>query len=238
MKFIKRNQVIIYATALMLIVAGYLNFTTGISDKKSKTASVSAEIKDSNNINNTILNKDYDNKNINNENVSNEDISDENIKNENVNNENTDNSAVQSEIASTDNNIGDAQFVSANAVKEVNAKDENEYFSKSKLDRDTMYSQIIETYEKILNSSNSTETQKQSATEEIQKINNTKNSIMICENLIETKGFENSVIFVNDKNIDVIVKDKELTAQKVAQIQNILSREMKAKVENIHISSK
>ena len=61
---------------------------------------------------------------------------------------------------------------------------------------------------------------------------------MICENLIETKGFENSVIFVNDKNIDVIVKDKELTTQKVAQIQNIVSREMKAKVENIHISSK
>ena len=101
-----------------------------------------------------------------------------------------------------------------------------------------MYSQMLETYENILNSGNSTETQKQSATEEIKKINNTKNSIMICENLIETKGFESSVIFVNDKSINVVVKDSDLTTQKVAQIQNIISREMSAKVENIHISSK
>ena len=62
-----------------------------------------------------------------------------------------------------------------------------------------MYSQMIETYEKVLNSNNSSDAQKQSATEEIEKINNTKNSIMICENLIKTKGFENSVIFVNKK---------------------------------------
>lgn len=227
MKFIKRNQIIIYTTVLMLIVAGCLNFTTGI-EKKTKTASTSAETNDSNNTSSTISNKEYNNKNN----------SNENINKEKINNEDINNSAIQSEIACTDNNIGDAQFVSASSVKEVNTKTEDEYFSKSKLERNTMYSQIIETYEKILNSSNSTETQKQSATEEIQKINNAKNSIMICENLIETKGFENSVIFVNDKNIDVVVKDKELTAQKVAQIQNIVSREMKVKVENIHISSK
>lgn len=114
----------------------------------------------------------------------------------------------------------------------------DEYFSTSKLDRDTMYSQMLETYEKILNSNNSLETQKQSATEEIKKINDIKNKIMICENLIKTKGFENSVIFVNDDSISIIVKDEQLTTEKVAQIQNIISREMNAKIENIHISNK
>ena len=112
------------------------------------------------------------------------------------------------------------------------------YFSTSKLERDTMYSQMLETYENILNSSNSLETQKQSATEEIKKINDTKNSIMICENLIKTKGFENSIIFVNGESISIVVKDDQLTTEKVAQIQNIISREMNAKVENIHISNK
>ena len=101
-----------------------------------------------------------------------------------------------------------------------------------------MYSQMLETYENILNSSNSLETQKQSATEEIKKINDTKNSIMICENLIKTKGFEDSIIFVNGESISIVVKDNQLTAEKVAQIQNIISREMNAKVENIHISNK
>ena len=114
----------------------------------------------------------------------------------------------------------------------------NEYFIKSKLDRDTMYSQMIETYENILNSSNSLETQKQTATEEITKINETKNSIMICENLIETKGFQNCVIFVYGESVSVIINADELKQEEIAQIQNIVSRELNAKIENIHISMK
>ena len=164
-------------------------------------------------------------------------------------------------------NIGDAQLVSSNDIvneavnnttnNAENAKTENtssntvttsstttsttnnsDYFKTSKLERDTMYSQMIETYEKVLNSDNSLETQKQSATDEIKKINDTKNSIMICENLIQTKGFENSVVFVNGESVSVIIEASELSKEQVAQIQNIISREMNAKAENIHISNK
>lgn len=101
-----------------------------------------------------------------------------------------------------------------------------------------MYSQMLETYEKVLNSTNSLETQKQSATQEITKINETKNSIMVSENLLQTKGFENSVIFVNGDSISVIIGASELKKEEVAQIQNIIAREMKASIENIHISTK
>ena len=92
--------------------------------------------------------------------------------------------------------------------------------------------------EKVLNSTNSLETQKQSATEEIKKINDTKNSIMVCENLISTKGFTNNVIFVNGNSISVIIGVEELKQEEVAQIQNIISRELNAEIENIHISTK
>ena len=177
MKFMKKNQVVIYVIALRLIVAGYLNFTAD-GDFRSAVQTASSEEE---------LNK----------------------------------------MA----NIGDAQLVSSNVISD-------DYFSTSKLERDTMYSQMLETYEKVLNSNNSLETQKQSATDEIKKINDTKNSIMICENLIKTKGFENSVIFVNGDSVSIVVKDEQLTTEKVAQIQNIVSREMNTKVENIHISSK
>ena len=61
---------------------------------------------------------------------------------------------------------------------------------------------------------------------------------MICENLIKTKGFDNSVVFVNGDSISIIVEDEQLSPEEVAQIQNIISREMNAKVENIHISNK
>ena len=101
-----------------------------------------------------------------------------------------------------------------------------------------MYSQMIETYEKVLNSNNSLETQKQTATQEITKINQLKNSIMICENLLQTKGFEKNIIFVNDESISVIIGGEELKPEEVAQIQNIIARELKADIENIHISTK
>ena len=204
MKLFKKNQVIIYVIALMLVVAGYLNFTAN-GDLKSAVQTTSSE-----------------------------------------------------EELEQMANIGDAQLVSSNAVSYENntvesnkiddnnvistsndiSKDNKDYFLTSKLDRDTMYSQMLETYENILNSNNSLETQKQSASEEIKKINDVKNSIMICENLIKTKGFDDVVVFVNNESISVIVKDEQLDAEEVAKIQNIISREMNAKAENIHIASK
>ena len=61
---------------------------------------------------------------------------------------------------------------------------------------------------------------------------------MICENLIKTKGFENSIIFVNGESISVIIGATEIKTEEVAQIQNIIAREMNANIENIHISTK
>ena len=101
-----------------------------------------------------------------------------------------------------------------------------------------MYSQMIESYQNLLDNSNVGEEQKTVATQEITKINNIQNSIMICENLIKTKGIEDVVIFVNDKSISVIVKADKLENDTIAQIQNIIAREMDAEIENIHISNK
>jgi stage III sporulation protein AH len=137
-------------------------------------------------------------------------------------------------------NYGEAELVNSEPVKETIAPTEKPtyYFENSKLEREKMYSQTTETYQKMLESSNVTGEQKAIATNEIAKINAQKNSIMICENLILTKGFENVVIFVNEEQISVIIKAEKLQPEQVAQIQNIISREMKAKIENIHITSK
>ena len=234
MKFLKKNQVIIYVTALMLVVAGYMNFTAN-GDLKSAVQTASsdeeldkmANIGDAQLVSSNVISENQEN--ISNENIAKNENNNETLNSENTNTANAENS-----------NITNEDKVQSNTVEtstKVSSSDDN-YFSTSKLERDTMYSQMLETYENILNSSNSLETQKQSATEEIKKINDTKNSIMICENLIKTKGFENSIIFVNGESISIVVKDNQLTAEKVAQIQNIISREMNAKVENIHISNK
>ena len=237
MKFLKKNQVIIYVTALMLVVAGYMNFTAN-GDLKSavQTASSEEELDKMANIGDAqLVSSNVVSNNIVSENQ--ESISNVNDANSNgianIEKDNTTNTENNNNVT----NEGKNQNNIVETSTKVSNSDEN-YFSTSKLERDTMYSQMLETYENILNSSNSLETQKQSATEEIKKINDTKNSIMICENLIKTKGFEDSIIFVNGESISIVVKDNQLTAEKVAQIQNIISREMNAKVENIHISNK
>ena len=97
---------------------------------------------------------------------------------------------------------------------------------------------MIERYQKILENETVSETQKSIAQTEIQNINNTKNKIMICENLIKTKGIEDLVIFVNDKSISVVARADKLEQEQIAQIQNIIAREMQVEISNIHISNK
>lgn len=220
MKLLKKNQIIIYVIALMLVAAGYLNYTTTQGNNSVET-SMQMESDDMQlaNIGDAKL------------------VSSEEVIENSTNEENTINSNAEN-VENITNSMNVNNQTDTNTTVETSTNDTSDYFVKSKLERDTMYSQMLETYEKVLNSSNSLETQKQTATEEITKINNTKNSIMICENLIQTKGFENNIIFVNGESISVIVGAEEIKQEEVAQIQNIISREMNAQIENIHIATK
>lgn len=228
MKLFKKNQVIIYIIALMLMTAGYLNYTTNQQGDSVETSmkmeaddTQVADIGDAKLVNsNDVITNETQN------------TLEENNKNSTIDNNTT--NTIKNETVNTSSNSTNTE----NSTVETSSNNSNDYFTKSKLERDTMYSQMLETYEKVINSSNASETQKQSATQEITKINNIKNSIMICENLIKTKGFENSVVFVNGESISVIIGASELSKEQVAQVQNIISREMNAKIENIHIANK
>ena len=223
---LKKNQVIVYVIALMLVTAGYLNYTTNTAEQVSAQTAMEIEANDDMqiaNIGDATL-------------VSSEAVAENEMTENTTNTENTETNTTENEntnMTDTTNTTGNSEATATTATVTS-----DEYFTKSKLERDTMYSQMIESYENIVNSSNALETQKQSATEEIKKINDTKNSIMISENLISTKGFSNNIIFVNGDSISVIIGAGELTQEQVAQIQNIISREFSAEIENIHISTK
>lgn len=146
----------------------------------------------------------------------------QNENNNTINNENTNSVSTEEKITQTNAEITSNQ----------------EYFTSSRLERDTMYSQMLEAYQKIIDSKTSTEKQKSSAQEEIDKINKAKNAIMISENLIKTKGFEDVVIFSNDDSISVVINKEELEKEDIAQVQSIIAREMNSKIDNIHIMNK
>ena len=221
-KLLKKNQVVVYVIALMLVVAGYLNFTT--NNEQALETSLQME------------SDDMQIADIGDAKLAN---SDDVVTGSAENNERKEEEGKNQNNAENSNNENLTKENTTVQTSGTNIKEAGDYFVKSKLERDKMYSQMLETYENVLNSSNSLETQKQSATEEIKKINEIKNSIMVCENLISTKGFNNNIVFVNGESISVIIgSEQELIKEQVAQIQNIISRELKANIDNIHISNK
>ena len=232
-QILKKNQIIISVIAIMLIAAGYMNYTsnekqaleTAVLTDSEKYAGigdatlVSANVADNNDLVNNDETQNTDNEN--NDTSKNEDKKDE-IKSNEQNTETTEN-AVQNEI---------------NTSTTVTENSGNQYFAELRLERDKMYSQMLESYQKILSNSQISETQKEISENEIKKINDTRNAIMIAENLIKNKGFQDLIIFINGDSISIIVKAKELKEEQIAQIQYIISRELKGEIENIHISNK
>ena len=132
--------------------------------------------------------------------------------------------------------LGEATLVSSNEVVE-NVADENQtsentitenvqkdYFLEARMNRDSIYSESIETYEKLLESSSVTNDQKAIAQNEISNITNEKKTIQSTESLIKIKGFEDVVIFKNSDSVSVVVKSDVLLPEQVSQIQNIVER--------------
>lgn len=195
MKILKRNQIIILVTALMLVTAGYLNFKSTYNKAENVSSTVDLANSEQNIGDATLVNNDLD----------------------------YETPVPPPEVERST----DAKLVSS---------DKDYYFENSRLDRDKMYSQMLEAYQKMFEGDS--QEQKTMAAQEIAKINTTRNAIMICENLIKTKGINDLVIFVNDTQISVVIDSDELVTEKVAQIQNIISREMGADIANIHISKK
>lgn len=144
---------------------------------------------------------------------------------------------VNANVSTKEDIVPNDEFETADTNSDADA-DVDEYFSSTRLERETMYSQMLETYQKMVDSSEITNDQKAIAIQEINNITNQKNAIMIAENLIKNKNFEDVVILVSNNNASVIVKASNLNQDHIAQIQNIVCRELGFKTENINISQK
>ena len=219
MKKFKKSELAIYAISLMLVAAGYFNYTT-FEAKTEETYSEDVQDIDTEyaNVGDAVL------------------VSSNETQETNEDTTNTEANTENAETAST--NETNTQNTETVDTQNTNA-DVTDYYANSKLERDKMYAEMITNYENILNNTNASEAQKSIATQEIQKVNNTKNAIMICENLILTKGFNNCVIFINEQSVNVVVNVNDgLTTDKVAKVQNVISRELGTQIENIHITEK
>lgn len=218
MKIFKRNQLIVLVISLMLIAAGYLNFTSK-NDDVLPTSKVTAELGDAKLVSSIPIPSSDSEKDVN------------ELGNKDEENKKEEIAEAVSEEKNTVNNQDEN-------IEETAKVKEDAYFTNSKLERESMYSQMLETYQEIYNNSGATAEQRAEAINEMSKINSTKNAIMIAENLISAKGFEKVVVFSNTNSISVVVGKEELKPEEIAQIQNIVSRELDVTADLIHISTK
>ena len=224
MKILKKNkekfkQLFLSFLAFFLIGLGYFNWNL---DQKSNNLELSSNSNDINIGDVELVNsepvKEFENSIVTNTAiVSNVDLKSNIVENENNIKNNVENN--------TENNIYNNQ---------VN----DNYFEETKIQRDRMYSEMTETYQKLIDSEETPVDQKSIAVQEISNITKIKNGIMITENLIKNKGFENVVILVNSGKVNVVVKSQKLLPEQISQIQNIVERELEIQVSNISISNK
>lgn len=206
----KAKQIILSCIAILLMIIGYMNYSY---DNEKDEVDFAARDNDINLGDVQLVNSEPEfESNI--------------VPNEMIENAIVDNTIIDNENELKENNIIE------------NIKEEENYFTETKLERERMYSEMIETYQNIISNTMTPEDQKAIAAQEISNITNSKNKIMIAENLIKNKGFENVVVLVNNGNISVVVKSRNLNTEQVSKIQNIIQREFEVDVQNINISNK
>ena len=219
-RIFKKSQIIVISLAIIMMTIGYLNY--GSQTVKTVAEAESEENRSSDvQLVSSISTEDVDTNNMDRNNVE--------ISNSAVENTNSDN-------IKNGNNIGDSNTNTQNVNSNASSENSSDYFVNTRMERDKMYSQMIDTYQNIIDSTSISNEQKAIATEEINKITNIKNAIMIAENLIKSKGFEDVVILINDNSVNVIIKKSKLSTPEVSQIQNIISRELNTEIRRYSYS--
>jgi stage III sporulation protein AH len=238
---LKVKDISLVISAMVLVWVGYMNFSSS-SDSSLEFAKSSNSIGDVELVSSTEALVENGEESKNNAASQDEDsslqVSNENGKSESSGLvENDYKNEESSEKEDDDENEGDdeeketndddenSSLNSASIENVSNSSSSEKYFAELRLERDNMYSKSLETYQQIVDSGISND-QKAIAIQEIEKINTIQNEIKIAEELIKLKDFEDVIIYKNDNSVSVIVRCAALSNTQVAQIQNIVSREL------------
>ena len=215
-KIFQKNQIAITALAIMIAVAGYLNFTeqNTSSDGTKKTAG-SVETIDTMDI------SDGDSL-IKEKAKASKDVSKSLSKNSSEN-------AKETQTDASSETIGDAVLTQAQV---------SEYVAGARMEREQTHSKTKESLNEIINSTSVSEDAKKEAVDKLTELADIMEKESATEQLLASKGFEDAVIFVNDDSVSVVVKAEKLEQNQIAQIQNIVSRELNMDAGIIHISTK
>lgn len=230
---IKKNQMMITALAIMIAVAGYLNFAgTKVTDEE--IMSVNGEIT-TDDIGNLVLSSDdYDYTSF-------ADLSDEDLEQATGDIGSLDTDVTMSETGGVDEELaealaeeqmedvpGEAVFTSSGTVSAL---------SGAKLQKEQTRAQNKATLLEIINNTNISDTQKQEAVNSMISMTDIAEKETAAEILLDAKGFDDAIVSIDGDSVDVVVNTAELTEAQRAQIEDIVIRKTGVGAESIIIST-
>lgn len=189
----KRKQIVVLALILMIVVAGYLQYSY-------KQGSTSAD-KDSGKLGEAV----YVDNQVNNETLG------------------------QADQAGKDVKSDKKADVSASKLA-------NDFFTQARMDKEISRSKSNDSLKSITEDVNASKETRAEASGKMLALIDQSDKEMRIETLIKEKGFSDAVaLFADDGSIDIIVKTASLTNTQATQISDIVSRQAKIAIEEIHI---
>ena len=125
---------------------------------------------------------------------------------------------------------GAAVFVSANTA------DSSSYFAEAKLDREQSRAKQKDILNDMLENKNISQEQKDKCTESMMELQQRIEKETAAEAMIESKGFKEAYVRMDDDTVDVVVDKDKLTDAEVAQIEDIVKRKTGMETSKIRIS--
>ncbi|MEG0770800.1 MAG: SpoIIIAH-like family protein [Clostridia bacterium] len=114
-------------------------------------------------------------------------------------------------------------------------KTESEYFIKAKLNRKQTRDEAITTLKTLVDNSKSDKAVKDKASSEILSMSTAMEREGKIENLINSKGFENSLALVSSDSATIIIQKESLTDAEIVIIKDIVANETKLRASKISI---
>ncbi len=211
-RIFKKNQIIITTLAIMIAIAGYLNYSGRILGKK--TDAVSGD--------DTVLLTD----------AGTSAVSSDTYTDDYADIISLDDDGIEaSGSAGTDqSSVGEAVLASSQANDGILAA--------AKLNREQVRAKSKETLLEIINNTGISEDQKQNAVATMTEMTQIAEKEAAAELLLESKGFSGCVVSISDGSCDVVVNEAELTDAQRAQIEDAVKRKTDISGENIIITPK
>lgn len=249
---LKKNQIMITALAIMIAVAGYLNFSgTTLGEEEYLSASGAGVTTNGDELAEAAEFESLDDLGLEAAGLDGTeefdvlfDLSEEDLQMSEISDiESLDSEAevvmddyldvsmetALNEETPTDGEVpGEAVFTNTSSVATL---------SEAKLLKEQTRAKNKESLLEIINSSTLSDEQKQSAVDSMIEMTGIAEKETAAEILLEAKGFEDVVVSIAEDGVDVVVNASELTDAQRAQIEDIVKRKTGISAENIIIST-